>query len=151
MKKIAAFIAEKFFLGFLGFYLCVGFLLVSILLGLLMKFGVLATPLVFIAIGQFTWHTALFAWERIVYLATHPLDLIFTLLAATLLGYLAYQAFIDSKHSANRQKASKSEFTPAIRGTRVQSLSTVQDQLARRRQKAQQQVNEYYAKLNIGS
>ena len=143
MKKIVSLVTGKAIWGILRFYSLIAFLVASFCLGLLLKFGVLTTPVfitrIHIVVGNYIL-------KIITQLIENPLDLLFTLLAGTLMGLFFNAMFKDARNSNNKPQHSDKL---AIRGPAIQSRSTVEAQLNSRRLRAQEFLDRQYAKFNV--
>jgi hypothetical protein len=148
MKRIATLIASQTIFGIVCLYAAAAFISVSFAAGLLMKYGVIRTPgvvkRIVIAITQISWSIAQYVGGILIHLATNPLDLLFTVLAGSLIGMFLLQFLQAPKGQASYRPKSL-----PIRGSSIQSLSVVEQQLADRRRRAQAQLNEQYAKHTL--
>ena len=150
MKRFLSFIASRMLFGFVAFYLIAGFISLSFGIGLLMKFGVLRTPGflrdIYDRIQWVTYQTWLYVLGILIHLAQNPLDLVFTILAACLIGKIIYDVNMSP---SNPQPMRYSPENLPIRGATVQSSNLVHQQLADRRRRAQRQLDEQYSKFTV--
>ena len=151
MKRFIAYVASRMFFGFVGFYLLAGFIALSFGIGLLMKFGVLSTPgflrNIYERIQWATYQTWLYVLGIFIHLAQNPLDFVFTILAACLIGKIIYAMHLSS--STPTPPARHYPRNLPMRGATIQSINLVQQQLADRRRRAQRQLDEQYSKFTV--